>query len=184
MKTQTIIRLLLLVPFLAALAGCATYPISKNLRQESRPVALTRVLENPETARGSTVIWGGRIIRTVNSTNGVAIYVLALPLNHYEQPRPDANSEGRFIARSTQFLDPEIFQPGRLITVAGTIAGIEAGRIQKVQYSYPVLGLKEIYLWPRFRRHHRDWGWCYPDECWDYYPGWSVGWGSYHPGWF
>jgi outer membrane lipoprotein len=184
MKVQPIIKLLPLVPLLAALAGCATCPISTSLREKSRPVTLTQVLTSPEATRGTTVIWGGRIIQTVNDTNGAGVFVLALPLSHYEKPEPDANSEGRFIARSGQFLDPEIFRQGRLVTVAGTIAGVETRRIQKAQYPYPVLDVQQIYVWPRVRTHYWDWGWYYPDWGWGYDPGWSPGWGWYHPGWY
>jgi outer membrane lipoprotein len=98
---------------LLALPGCATYPVAKKLRQQARPVTLAQASENPGAYRGTVVIWGGRIIKAVNDTNGGALYVLKLPLAHDEKPLAYANSAGRFIASSERFLDPEVYQRGQ-----------------------------------------------------------------------
>jgi outer membrane lipoprotein len=157
MKTQTSLRWLLLASLPVIFAGCATYPISQKLRQESAPVGLAMVQQHPEDFTGKTVIWGGRILRTVNDTNGATIYFLALSLDRHEDPQPEGNSEGRFIGRSRQFLDPALFRRGRLATVAGTIAGVKVWHIQKAPYTYPVLDLQEIHLWPDARERYWEW---------------------------
>jgi outer membrane lipoprotein len=167
-----------------ALMGCATYPVAKNLRDQARPVTLSQVLENPGAVQGTVVIWGGRIIQTVNHTNGADIYVLKLPLDSYGEPLARANSPGRFIARGRGFLDPEVYRRGRLITVAGTVAGVETQAVQHVQYTYPTVTVKQLHLWPPQRRYYYyypAWGYYYP-----YYPdwywtapspwGWGIGW--------
>lgn len=174
-----------LVPVL--LSGCVTYPIAKNLQQQAKPLTLSQVAANPGACQGTIVIWGGRIIKTVNEVNSSAIYVLQLPLDSSGKPRVDANTSGRFIASSPGFLDPEVYKPGRLITVAGAITGLESQPVQKAKYNYPVLDIKQIHLWPVERRYYYypGWGW----EYYPYYPGWWYwgwypvwGWGWYYRG--
>lgn len=178
MKVHPIITLWL-ASSLAMLTGCATYPISKDLREQSHPVTLRQVRDNPAAARGKSVIWGGRIIKTVNDTNGASLYVLALPLNHFEKPRTSVNSTGRFIARSTDFLDPQVLKQGKLVTIAGTVSDVEPHKVQKAQYQYPVLDIQQVHVWPRVRKHYWGvgWGWYYPDDDWGYYSGWGPEWG-------
>ena len=177
MKIQPLIKLLLLGPLLALVAGCATYPISKNLRVQARRVTFTQAIQNPGAVRGTTVIWGGRIVRTANNTNGAAIYVMMLPLNSDEWPEPRAGSPGRFIARSPQFLDPDLLARGRLVTIAGTLNGVESGRVQQAPYTYPVLNVEEVHIWRRVR--HPYGGWFYPNvySGWGYPGGYGAYWG-------
>lgn len=185
---KQISRILPLGLILMTLSGCVSYPIAKNLQKQAQPLALSQVVEDPDANQGKLVIWGGKIIKTANDVNNSAIYVLALPLDDSGEPVLYANSAGRFIASSKGFLDPEIYKNGRLITVAGTVAGLETEAVQKANYTYPVLNIKQIHLWPAERRYyyyHPDGYWYgyYPDWWyWGWYPGWSWGWGWYYRG--
>ena len=85
-RVSSVFRSLLLAAAVAGFSGCATNPISKTLRQQARPVRLAEVQAHPAPYIGSVVIWGGRILQTVNATNGASIYVLKLPL--YNDARP------------------------------------------------------------------------------------------------
>jgi outer membrane lipoprotein len=183
MKTPTVMQGIMLGAALVALTGCASYPISKDLRKQARPLTLAQVAANPGAYTGTTVIWGGRIINTVNDTNGSALYVLQLPLTHDEWPLRHAVSSGRFIARSPEFLDPQVFKSGRLVTVAGAVAGVEIKPLQGIRYAYPIITSKQLHLWqrtPPYYYYPGYWGW--------YGPGWNMywgqpGWGWYGPGW-
>ena len=193
MKTRTTIRILLLGTVLGLLSGCASYPISKGLRQEAKPLTLAQVNAHPHGYTDATVIWGGQIVTTVNSTNGGSIYVLKLPLNSDGRPSRYSISPGRFIAHRNGFIDPEIFRKGQLITVAGAITGVKTQPLQKSQYTYPVIGIEELHLWNRRPVTYYyspawywgaygpglSWGWYGPGWAW-YGPGWAWGWG---PGW-
>ena len=170
------ILLLGLIPVL--LSGCVTYPIAKNLQNQAKPLTLPQVVADPGACQGTIVIWGGRIIKTVNDVNSSAIYVLELPLESSGEPAVEANTSGRFIASSKGFLDPEVYKAGRLITVAGAVAGLETQPVQNTKYNYPVLDIKEIHLWPVERRYY----YYYPDGYWyGYYPGWY--WWGWYPAW-
>ena len=57
-------------------------------------------------------------------------------------------SEGRFIIQTPGFLDPAIYSPGRKLTVAGTVAGKEVRPLGEIEYTYPIIEKRELYLWP------------------------------------
>ena len=181
---------ILLALALVTLSGCVTYPIAKNLQQQARRVTLAQVRADPGAYQGTIVIWGGRIINTTNDVNSSAIYVLCLPLDGSGKPVLGADSPGRFIASSKEFLDPEVYKSGRLVTVAGSIVGLESQPVQNSRYNYPVLNIKQIHLWPaepRYRYYYEPgWGWYYyPYPGWSWwYPGWGVRWNWYYGGYW
>ncbi|HLZ54225.1 MAG TPA: Slp family lipoprotein [Verrucomicrobiae bacterium] len=175
-----------LIPVLVT--GCVTYPIAKNLQQQARPLTLSQVVADPDACQGTVVIWGGRIIKVVNDVNSSALYILEMPLGGDGQPLAYANTSGRFIASSKGFLDPEVYKGGELVTVAGTIAGLESEPVQKAKYTYPVVAIIQTHLWPVERRYYYYqpdgyWYGYYPDwYWWGWYPAWGWGWGWYYRG--
>ncbi len=165
--------LLLMGAVLVAVQGCANYPISEPFRTQASPLPIGQALQNPNAAKGMLVIWGGRILRTANDPNGSRIYVLELPLDSEERPRENAASGGRFIIRSASFLDPEVYKADRLVTLAGEITGVQAEPIDKLQYTYVVLTIREIHVWrrvPAYEPYPGPWGWRWGG--WRAYPGW------------
>jgi outer membrane lipoprotein len=176
MKCQRLIRLFALVFFLAVASACS-YPISQQLRQEaSKDLSFPLVLKDPASYTGSIVLWGGSIIETVPLADGSEIFVLQTPLDYLEMPEAAKYSQGRFIAKSSSFLDPEIYKNGRKITLAGEITGKESRPLGKSQYTYPVVTIKELHLWKK----RNFYAYPYPYYDWYYGPGW--GWGWYGPG--
>jgi outer membrane lipoprotein len=185
-------RVILLGSFLILISGCA-YPISRELRQEAREgPTFTMALQDPTAYIGSIVLWGGRIIETIPQAEGSEILVLETPLDYLKEPEAAKYSQGRFIAKSSKLLDPEIYKKGRKITLAGEIVGKETRPLGKAQYTYPVVTIKELYLWKKRVYAHppyywygpypygpylRPYGWyepyypyAWPDEDdWDYY---------------
>jgi len=148
------------------LSGCA-YPISKGLRQEAKESpTFAMILQNPAAYTGTIVIWGGNIIQTMNAKGGTEILVLETPLDYEEGPEARRYSQGRFIAKTSKYLDPEVYKPGRRITVAGEVTSKEVKPLGKTQYTYPVVIIKQIHLW----RKHR--GYAYPYPYYWYGPGW------------
>jgi outer membrane lipoprotein len=57
------------------------------------------------------------------------------------------SSAGRFIAESTTFHDSALYSPNSLITLVGEVKGKRAQPLDGAPYLYPVLAIKEIYLW-------------------------------------
>jgi outer membrane lipoprotein len=161
-------KILLFGLLLLLLSGCA-YPISKELRQEAKESpTFPMILQNPTAYTGSVVIWGGSIIQTLNTNEGTSILVLETPLGYEEMPEGTRYSEGRFIARTPKYLDPEVYRPRRRITVAGEVIGREVRPLGDIQYVYPVIMIKEIHLWRKYRAYPYYW---YGPGWW----GWSYG---------
>lgn len=148
--------------FFILLSGCL--PISKQLRaQADRTLTFQQVFQNPEAYIGKIVIWGGEVIETFNQKDGTTlIVVLQRPLDWMEEPK-SKRSEGRFIILVEGYIDPYVFRRGRRITVAGEIVGRKVMRLDELEYPYPLLRSKQIYLWGEY--------YYYP---YAYYPWWHY----------
>lgn len=135
--------------FLAlALAGCAS-DIPRPIREApAEKIALAQALKNPEKHRAAAVRWGGAIASIENRRDETWIEIVERPLDRDGQPRDTDKSAGRFLARVQGFLDPVIFAPKRLVTAAGTLDGNSTRTIGEHPYTYPVVRVDSIYLWP------------------------------------
>lgn len=176
---------LVVAPAVLLLSGCASYPISKEVRQQARQVTFSQVRADPVGTRGTVVIWGGRIINVVNGPHGGSIYIVCLPLPDSGEPMARGPSPGRFIATSPDYLEPQMLPQGSRITVAGSLNGVLTEQLGKMPYAYPVLEIKEFHVWPpKAGEDYPDYS-GYPDygyygPNWNWYGGWGWGWG---PGW-
>jgi outer membrane lipoprotein len=158
------------------LQGCL--PISKQLRaQADKTLTFQQVFQNPEANKGEIVIWGGDVVETINQKDGTTlIVVLQRPLDWMEEPKIQ-RSEGRFIILVEGYVDPYVFRKGRRITVAGEILGRKAMRLGELEYPYPLLLSKQIYLWGEYYYNPYP----YPYYPWGYYGYYGPRWG--YPYW-
>lgn len=163
---------------LILLSGCA-HVISKDLRtQVDTRLTFQQVLQNPNAYKGKTVVWGGEIIEAVNQKDGTTlIEVFQRPLGWREEPRQTIASEGRFLALVDRYLDPYVFRKGRKVTMAGEILGEEIKPIGKMDYRYPLLSSRQIYLWEDYYYYPAPY---YYNDPWWGYPYW---WRGYPYGW-
>lgn len=148
MKRLNPLFLLLLV---LSVSGCA-HVVSKGLREQADP-ALTfeQVFQDPDEHTGKIVIWGGDVIQTINQKDGTTlIEVFEKPLDRWEEPKDTLSSGGRFLVLVDKYLDPYLFRKGRRITVAGEIQGDQTRPLGEMDYRYPPLLSKQIYLWPDY----------------------------------
>ena len=130
------------------LAGCAAVISQEALEKTDKTLTFEKLLENPETHKGKTLLLGGTIIETQNFSDRSGIVVLQRPLDFQKKPTAEDVSRGRFIVYTLGFLDPAIYRHGRKITVVGSVMGSEVRSLDKMEYSYPVIEKKELYLWP------------------------------------
>jgi len=152
-------------------SGCA--PISKELRAEAdKTLTFQQVFQKPEAYKGKIVIWGGEIVQTINQEDKTTlIEVLQRPLDWQEEPKETGPSGGRFLVLAEKYLDPQIYRNGREITVAGEILGEKTRLLGEMEYRYPLVLSRQIYLW-------REYGYHYPPPYYPYGP-----WGDYDPWW-
>jgi outer membrane lipoprotein len=170
---------LLALGVVVLVAGCATSPVSKEMRQAAKsqpPFDLVKA--NPAAYKGRPVILGGIIVKTANLPKMTEVEILQRPLSSYNDRPADTDlSQGRFLARCPGFLDSAVYTEGREVTVSGTVAGQETRALDQTQYPYPVIACSSIYLWPNR-----------PPPAYYYYPPygygpWGYGWGGY-PYWY
>jgi outer membrane lipoprotein len=178
------LRSFLLLFVIVLLSGCA-HVISKDLRVKADPyLTLRDVSKNPNAYQGKTVIWGGEIIKTTNQKDGsTLIEIFQLPLSRRGEPNEMYPSEGRFLVLAEKYLDPYLFKQGRKVTVAGDILGEEIRPLGEMDYRYPLLSGKQIYLWREYYYYNSPYyyRYYYYDPWWSYPYWWGFGFGAnYH----
>ncbi len=132
---------------LVTLSACSSVP--KNIK--SPPVSdvqLNQVLANKQTTVGEPIRWGGEIVEIENNADFSMVQVVQFPLNHYGKPVINSNSQGRFMARSTQFLDPVVYKAGSLITFTGQATAETVKRqVDEKPVIMPVVDITDSYRW-------------------------------------
>jgi len=162
--------LFLLFLLIILISGCA-HVISKDIRSKADPsLTFRQVFQNPNAYKEKTVVWAGEIIQTANQKDGTTlIEVFQRPLGWRGEPKETVTSEGRFLILAETFLDPYIFRRGRKITVAGEIQEERIKSLGEMDYRYPLILSKQIYLWPE--HYYYSYPYYYYDPWWSY-PYW------------
>jgi outer membrane lipoprotein len=142
------VRSLSVICCLVFFSGCA-HVISKDLRNKADPsLTFGQVIQTPIAYKGKTVLWGGEIVETLNQKNGTTeVEIFQIPLGSSDAPKASNASEGRFLILVDKYLDPELYQKGRRITVAGEILGEQIKPLGEMDYRYPLISGKQIHLW-------------------------------------
>ncbi|MBA4142349.1 MAG: Slp family lipoprotein [Nitrosospira sp.] len=155
--------LLLACMFLSACAGLPSavreVPVAD--------VSYTQASRNLDSYRDTSVRWGGVVIEVENEEDFTLVQVLSYPLNYYGRPQLNKTSEGRFVIRSSEFLDPAVYAKDKEITVAGVLKGDIQRTIGKKTVLLPLLSSTAIYLWPVYQNDPYGYGY-------RGYGGWGV----------
>jgi len=129
--------------------GCAT-GISQQSRSKVTYIGtFSELQKTPDAYVSEVVMLGGKILEIKVSSTSSELTVLQLVLGRSGRPANLDQSEGRFLVRSEQFLDPATYQKGMLLTVAGILKGSEIRAIDSLDYVYPIVEAIEIKLWPK-----------------------------------
>lgn len=140
---------ILCIIFIMLMMGC-TAGISQQSRSKVTYKGNFSALQKmPGVYKNEVIMLGGKIIETKTSTPLSELFVLQLALGSNGRPENTDQSEGRFIVRSKQLLDPAIYQKDMLLTVVGTLKGSKVLPIGGFKYTYPIVELIEIKLWPK-----------------------------------
>lgn len=141
--------LALLCGVLLLASGC-THVISSDARYAVDPVLeYAEAKARPESHRGKTLLLGGLIVDIKVHREGTDLEVLRYTLDRYGEPLRADEAGGRFLVRSDRFLDPELYRPGLLVTLTGTVLGKEARPLKGIDYVYPLFSLGEVHVWRR-----------------------------------
>jgi len=139
-------RTILAACSLMLLCGCAHVMSEENLKLVDRSVGYAELRARPEAFAGRTVLVGGVVAGVVSSGDLAMLEVAQLELFKNEVPNEDSPSGGRFLAISSEMIDPVIYRPGKLVTIIGEVKGKQTQQLDGVDYTYPLISVKELRL--------------------------------------
>lgn len=142
-RTRLIASLILVF---GLLIGCAHVVPPESRRTVEPGLTPEMLFENPDLYRGKTVMLGGVVISSKNTSEGSYLEILERPLDSLERPRDVDVSRGRFLILSEKYLETAIFTQGREVTVVGEMMGSERRPLGESEYTYPLIKSREIYL--------------------------------------
>jgi outer membrane lipoprotein len=162
--------------FIIILFSCAPVLREEFMRKADFEVRFSEIMEDPGLFKGRLYILGGIIAGTTATKTGSVIEALYVPVNIRGYLKSYRSSNIRFLAKFPgRFLDPLIYREGREITLAGEFVSTQKGRIDEMDYTYPLFNIKELYLWAERKEYYYDAPyppWHFP--YWWYYPGWRY----------
>ena len=136
---------------LLLVSGCA----SLNDSLESNPsgtaqITYAQLKASTEIYQGQAVTVGGKVLHTKQLKDGTRIEILQLPLMSSLKPTLDlSKSQGRFVAIKREFLDPATLPLGTFVTISGEVAGSMTLPLDETEYTYPVVDIKNVQVWPK-----------------------------------
>lgn len=129
------------------IVGCSSAPVTIQ-HAPSDDIQLKQVVPDVNAHIGDPVRWGGKIIEVKNHQDYSQIQLVQFPLNRYGRPVEADNSQGRFFVRSHDFLDPEIFTIGSMLTVYGKITDQATITVDQKNLTLPVVEIIDDQRWP------------------------------------
>ncbi len=165
-------RIFLLGAAFLLLAGCA-HVISEESRNLVDPtIQFQNLRSNPDSYLGKYVMLGGTVAAVRNSKEGSQLEVVQSPLESDDLPEETSHtSGGRFLATTSRFLDPLVYEIGRRVTVVGQVQGKKTLPIDQVDYTYPIITIREIHVWSKSELEQSQ----YPPPGYYYDPFWPGG---------
>ncbi len=143
---------------------------SRNLVDPS--IQFQSLRANPDSYVGKYVMLGGTIAGVQNSKDGSQLEVVQSPLESDDLPEEVSHSSGgRFLATTSHFLDPIVYKMGRRVTVIGQVEGKKILPIDQIEYTYPIISIREIHVWSQSEVEQPQ----YPPPGYYYDPFWFGG---------
>lgn len=152
--------------------ACSVMPqeISRNAIPD---MPFTELIRNAEALKGKTTVIGGYVVEVANLADQSVVIAVQAPLGSAQEPKTKDLSQGRLVITSREFIDPEVYQKDRKITVAGKVLG--SSETEQGKYRYPYLRVESIHihLWPVETPVVHDPYW---DPWWPSYRYYPYGW--------
>ena len=134
------------------LVGCQTFPDKLQLEDTAQLVIYEDASSKAEQVKGKMLRWGGAIAKVENKPDSTVFEMVYYPLNGYGRPVSGEESMGRFRMSVKGFMDPMVYQVGRLMTFTGELNGLENGLVGEHEYVFPAATVKAYYLWKNVQR--------------------------------
>ena len=150
------------------LVSCAPVLNREFMREGQRNISFDELRANPDVYKGRLYVLGGLIAETRFTEKGSQLEVLSVPVDSSGYLMENERSNGRFLAvypKDKGLLDPIVYKKGREVTLAGEFREIRKGRIDEMEYDYPVFEIRQIHLFEEQQYYNR-----YPYPYYPYYP--------------
>jgi outer membrane lipoprotein len=166
------------------LSSCAPVLDRQLMREGQRNVSFDELRSNPDAYRGKLFILGGLIVEARFTEQGSQLEVLSVPVDSSGYLKESERSNGRFLAvypKSKALLDPIIYKKRREVTLAGEFREIRKGKIDEMEYEYPVFEIRQLYLFEEQQYYNM-----YPYPYYPYPYWYNPYWGPWPPppGWW
>ncbi|HKN86515.1 MAG TPA: Slp family lipoprotein [Nitrospiraceae bacterium] len=113
-----------------------------------RSLTFEQLKESATSYIGKVVVLGGEVLNAKRLPAGTSIEILQLPLDGSEPVADVQQSQGRFLALQREFLDPATLVERPRVTIVGEVTGVQTQRLDDIEYTYPVLAVKDLKVWP------------------------------------
>ena len=131
-------------------SACSTAP--EQLKGE---YSTLRPMDVSEQNLETPIRWAGVIFETLPQESHTCIAVLAKPIEKSMRPQMTGQSDGRFIACTRGYYDPDILKVEGGVTLTGRIIHIDKRAHENYDYLVPVVEVDSITLWQK--RSHTGW---------------------------
>jgi outer membrane lipoprotein len=185
---------LMIITLPLILFACAPVLDRQLLEESERNPSFDKLRANPEVYKGKSFTLGGVIVDAKLVQDGSQLELLALSVDSKGYPEEGARgrAKGRYYAfypSQNGLLDPMVYKKGRLVTLVGKMLGTRPGKIDEMEYIFPVFEIRQIHLWDNedypYYPYRYPYSYYYPyaDPLW-YYPYWRPGPWPPPPGWW
>lgn len=173
----------LLLMLLLPVTAMAASPVPTELYAEvDHGLRAAAVLADPVSYRGRTLLLGGIVVRTISEAGQVIIAVDGYRLGKDDRPEQVDPQLGTVVAAGND-LDGGSLQPGRLVTLVGTVTGLA----DAAEMTVPSLQIRFIHPWPTAAEEAAPRiPACAPGYCcdpWGYDPWYGSGYCGPYPRW-
>jgi outer membrane lipoprotein len=134
------------------MVGCSTFPDKLQLDDTTQLITYEDAASKAEQVKGKTLRWGGAIAKVENKPDSTVFEMVYYPLNSYGRPVSDDESTGRYRVTVNGFMDPMVYQVGRLMTFTAQLNGLEKGLVGEHEYVFPTATVEAYYLWKNVQR--------------------------------
>ncbi len=119
---------------------------------EILPFADILPAEKLALSQEQAVSLSGIVLKAKRLDGMTEIEILQLPAGADGRPTDDRRqSQGRFLARRTTFLDPAILATRPTVTVHGVMEGVVERLLEpgSDNYAYPIIAIQDLTIWPQ-----------------------------------
>ena len=153
------------------LFGCSTFPDKLQLDDSTPLITYEDAASKAEQVKGKMLRWGGAIAKVENKPDTTVFEMVYYPLNGYGRPISGEESMGRYRIVVNGFMDPMVYQIGRLMTFTAQLNGLEKGLVGEHEYVFPTATVEAYYLWKNVQRINVSSVHVWPSQYWyGHYP--------------